>query len=318
MIAKRKTFIAILSCLLALAPLATYAENADYGAVAEEKKLPDLEAVGSADLNFGSIDEAGRSYTRTLTLRNNTTEEMGVDLAVEPFGNDALSNDWKVADSWVVFVGGKTHYTIPASDMTDVSVRVAIPEGTKGGTYYATVKATSGENTVSRNVIIDLKTEGYKLSGELVKNSVQFWSHGYYGAEAVASVKNTGTARFCIRSTFRYANLLGLEEWSDEQAVSECIAQGETAELKLGPDLNLQYDGYGLKKAEQKVYYYNADGVEVEALLQQNVMYVPAGAEWIALAAVVFIVVIVVIITIIRKHVKNKKASEEEPSEDEL
>ena len=320
MIAKRKIITAFLATLLVFAPVATYAENADYGTVAQEQTelAPDLEVVGSSVLNFGVVEEAGRSYTRTLVLRNNTDVEMGVDLAVESYGNDALSNDWKVADSWIVFVGGKTHYTIPANELVDISVRAAIPEDVKGGTYYATVKATAGEKTVSQDVIIDLKTEGYKQSGELIKNSVQFISHGHLSEEAVVSVKNTGTARFCVRTAFRYSNLLGLEEWKDVAGSSECIAQGETVELKVANGGDVRYEGYGLKKAEQKVYYYDADGAEVESLLQQNLLCVPAGTGWIILAAIVFIIVIVVIITMIRKHAKSKKASEKAPSEDEL
>ena len=318
----KKILIMAVAFLMTFAPLNNFAfateeevETVNESTSEQTEQAPNL-WTPVQKLDFGTIDGAGRSYTRTVTLSNNTSAEMGVDLAVESYKNDTLANEWKVADSWIVFVGGKTHYTIPANSNADIDVRMAIPDDVKGGTYYATVTATAGEDSVSIPVLVTLTTDGYKVSGELIKNSVQFLSHGNFGDEVIAVVKNTGTARFCVKSTFRYANLLGLEEWTDAGSSSDCIAQGETLELKPNTNSVTRYDKYGLKKVEQKVYYYNADGVLTESFLKQNVMYVPAGAEWIGLGIVSFIAVLIIVIVIIRK--KRKSGDEKTAAEEEL
>ena len=144
-----------------------------------------------SEVSYGRITEVGRSYTKNITISNGTNQNATLRVEAVEFESDYLTSEQKKAMDWVVFVGGKRKFDVkPYGDVT-VGVRLMVPEGVKGGTYYARVKVSNGNDEDVKYVKLraDIVDEDYKFGGEVVAQSVGFFNVGDR-INALAKIKN--------------------------------------------------------------------------------------------------------------------------------
>ncbi|MBR1939475.1 hypothetical protein IJ847_01955 [Candidatus Saccharibacteria bacterium] len=280
-------------------------------AFADEGRL----SLSVGELDFGVLQDGGHSYTRDLVLTNNSGETLAVDLSVENYSDDSLDNQWKAASEWLVFVDARNHFEIAPGESATAGVRLMVPNEVAGGSYYAKIVAKTDAGEKSVGVVADLATEGYKKSGELVKNSIPPFviltdgSNGICDA-ARAEVKNTGTAQIAATYSLVERNSFGLSDEREATKASKSIRQGESASLVADECVA---EKKGFVNVVQKISYINAEGKEVTAVLERNVIVLPLMAVIGICVGIVAVIALVVVIVKIRtrKILKKQKAEDE-------
>ena len=261
--------------------------------------------TNKAYIDFGELSELGRSYTQEFRIRNNSDEEQKVVASIASYENGNVSNDFKIADEWLVFVDGQNEFTVPANGETAVKVRVHLPNTVKAGSYYATVKLNdSSETFKTLDVRMDILGDGFSRSGSLGGNYARAVSLGGK-IQAGAVVKNSGSSGFVSTYTLKKGEAFGLEHF--EEIVSE------TREVPAGTELKFDASEYtenlyGIYKLEQTVTYVNGNGELIESTLKQTVINLPWLSVFIAGGVVFAIIVLIVVISILRK--KHNKAED--------
>lgn len=266
--------------------------------------LPPLSA-DETTISYGNITETGRSYTKYLTLKNNTSTAMTVRLeAVALDENNELS-----AADWIVFAGGKRKYDIVAGGSVQVGVRIMVPTDAKGGTYYAKVNVNNGKENEKLEVVVraDVANEDYKFGGEISSQSVGFFNLGKK-ITAEAKIKNTGTAGFSAHYLVQYKNSFGLSDWGQIAEETRDIVPG--SEESFSADNEKAEIGYGIFIVEQRVSYVDAEGKQKEAVLSHAVVNLPWWAFAIVGGAILLIIIIVIVVKVRRKKAEDFKKEE--------
>lgn len=251
-----------------------------------------------AYIDFGELTELGRSYTQSFIVRNASEEEKTFKAEVSGYESGEVSNDFKVADEWLVFVDGQDEYKVPANGETAVRVRIHLPNSVNPGSYYATLRLSSESEVFEKlDVRMDVMGKDMVRSGALEGNYARAISLGGK-IQSGAVVKNNGNYGFVSRYTLRKGEVFGLEHF--EEIVSETREVPAGKEVKY--DASLYTEGqYGIYKLEQTVSYVNSNGELVESVLKQTVINLPWVSVFIAGGVVFAIIVLIVVISIIRR-----------------
>lgn len=268
-------------------------ENVDATSVTIENNL----------LDYGQIAEAGRRYSQSLKIHNTSSRAMTVRVEAMAYDSGVLDEKQKEVADWLAFGGGKRKFELAAGAELQVSVRLMVPAGVKGGTYYAKIKVSddAGDQfvTVRANVALD----GFKYGGKVIAQGIGFFNFGEK-ATASARVKNEGTAGFTAHYEVNYKNAFGLPEWKRIAEEGREVLPGAEETFEVG-EAN-EGIGFGVFTVEQKISYVNADGRQVEAILSHAVVNMP----WWALAIVAGVIILIVVIIAATKAHKKKKEAE--------
>ena len=282
--------------------------------------LKDCISTDSDIVDFGELAEGGRSYTHEFSLKNACDKEMTVVAKVQTFDGDAeISNDYKIADEWMTFVGGKTDYVVPAKGETAVKMRVFLPNSVKGASYYTAVglslkdsQSTDDKKVV--NVRMDVTSEGFSRGGTVTSNYAQALGFGG-GVRAGVKLKNTGTGGFVSKYTLKRAALFGSGDY-------ETLAE-DLKEVPAGADIEFYggdytSDQYGVYKVQQTVSYINSEGEAMESVLEQTVINLPLVAVFIAGGALVALLSLIIVVKIMKRRKVEEKEDSKEDSDNEL
>lgn len=264
--------------------------------------------VDETQVSYGNITEVGRSYTKYITLKNNTAAAMTVRLEATNFSdNNELS-----ATDWIAFAGGKRKYEIKANGSVQVGLRLMVPSDAKGGTYYSKVVINNGKEDEKLEVVVraDVANEDYKYGGEITGQNVGFFNLSDK-ITAEAKVKNTGTAGFSAHYLVQFKNAFGLSEWKQVKEETRDVIPGAEESFNVADEeANI---GYGVFTVEQRISYVDAEGKQKEAVLSHAVLNLPWWTLAIAGGVILLIIVIVVIVKVRRKKedeaVKAEKRS---------
>ena len=260
-------------------------------------------AVDVDEISFGRITELGRRYSKTITIRNNSSEKITINVekvAYEEGIDESLS-----ALDWVAFVGGKRKFEIRGKDKLQLGVRLIVPSGVVGGTYYAKIKISDGNEDLDKYVTVraDIVTEDYRYGGEIIGQSISFVNLSKK-VSTRALLKNNGTAGIKVKYTVNYKNAFGLPEWKS--------LKEENIELLPGRELDLSVEGkdevgYGFFTVEQKISYIDAEGQAKEAILSHAVINLPWWSLMIMGGALVLTIVLVIVVKRHRYKVEEAK-----------
>ena len=271
----------------------------------EEETGPAL-AVDVEELSFGRITELGRRYSKNVVISNNSSEKMTVRVEAQTFteGDEELQS----AQDWVAFAGGKRKFDIKAGGKLQLGVRLMVPADIEGGTYYAKIKITNGDENLDKYVTVraDVVTEEYKYGGEISHQEVGFLNIGQKFS-ASAAVKNTGTAGFKATYTVNYKNAFGLPEWKTLKEEKREILPGKEESFSVDDKDEI---GYGIFTVEQKISYVNAEGQAKEAILSHAVVNLPWWSFAILGGVILLIIVIVIIVKTRRKKIDQEEKAE--------
>ncbi len=271
-------------------------ETSETTTVAETE---DYFSVESNILDFGRITELGRSYTKAISLKNNTANDVIIDASSSIYGEVAAENQ-KLAE-WVAFVGGVTHFNVAAGASRDVSVRVLVPTDATAGTQYANIElvdANSHKETVL--VKIDIAGDNLKYGSEVVDANIDPIRLDDNLAGRV-TVKNTGTAGFTSTYQIRVKNIFGGMDWEVKKQTEEEVFPGKQVEFTANEQL-----GFGVYSVEQRVTFANAEGRMVESLLSRTVVNLP----WWSLAIAGGVIVLIILIVVVSKRRKHSKKND--------
>lgn len=284
------------------------------------KTLKECVAPDVKVLDFGELAEGGRSYTQSFLLNNQCDSALTVVANVQAYDeNDAISNDYKIADEWLTFVGGRTEYEVPAGGDTVVKLRVFLPNSVKGASYYAAVglKLKDSNNTEDQEVVsvrMDVLSDGFVRNGNLVSNYAQALAFGG-SIKAGAKLKNTGTTGFLSKYTLKRGSVFGSNDF-------ETVAE-DSKEVPAGADVefygaNYTENQFGIYKIQQTVSYVNGDGEAMESTLEQTVINLPLVAIFIAGGALVALISLIIVVKIMKHRKAEEKEAEKPKAEDEL
>ena len=285
--------------------------------------LPSLKECVTPDveiLDFGELSEGGRSYTQSFILKNTCNSELSVVANVQSYdGGDSISDAYKAADEWLTFVGGKTEYVLPANSDTVVKLRVFLPNSVKGASYYTAVglklkDSTDAEDTEIVNVRMDVASEGFTRSGNLISNYAHALSFGGT-VKAGVKLKNTGTAGFLSRYTLKRGSVFGKDDFETIAEDSKEVPAGADIEFYGG---NYTENQYGIYKIQQTVTYVNGDGEAIESTLEQTVINLPLVAIFVAGGALLALISLVIVVKIMKYRKAEEKEDKKAKSENEL
>ena len=255
--------------------------------------------VENSVLDFGRVTELGRSYTKPITVKNNTGKDVIVDTSVSAYEEVGTEN--QKLSGWIAFVGGITHYNVADQNSRDISVRVMVPADAPAGTQYANVDlvdANSHKETVL--VKIDIAGDDLKYASEVADAQIDPVRLDDLLSGRV-TVKNTGTAGFSSTYQIRAKNMLGGMDWVIIKQASEEVFPGKQVEFTTSDQL-----GFGIYSVEQRVTFANEEGRMVESLLSRTVINLP----WWSLAIAGGVLVLIILIVIVAKRRKHSKKNE--------
>ena len=281
-----------------------YAFATDVAPVAEQEAAETVEldeyfSIESNILDFGRATELGRSYTKAITLKNNTSNDIIIDSSSSAYDQVAAENQ-KLAE-WIAFVGGVTHFNVAAGSSREVNVRIQVPADATAGTQYANVEfvdANGHEETVL--VKIDVAGDDLKYGSEVVDANIEPIRLDDILAGRV-TVKNTGAAGFTSVYQIRAKNLFGGMDWEVKKQVEEEVFPGKQVEFTSNEQL-----GFGVYLIEQRVTFANDEGRMVESLLSRTVINLP----WWSLAVAGGVIVLIILVIVMAKRRKRSKKND--------
>ena len=281
-------------------------------------------SLDTAELSYGRITEAGRSYTKSLVIENAASQEVTMRIEAVEYESDSLSDEQKAVVDWIAFVGGKRKFDVNPGAKIQVGVRLMVPTNAKGGTYYARVKVSNGDDNDTQYVKIraDVVNEDYKYDGKVTSQNIGFFNFGEK-IGASAKVKNGGTAGFSSHYIVQYKNAFGLDEWKRAVEEKREVVPGAEESFTITDETRAKI-GYGVYTVEQRISYIDAEGKQKESILSHAVVNLPWWGLAIAGGVVVLIIVMIIVIKIHHKKGKKtakktkKKFVDDEPKDDEL
>lgn len=267
---------------------------------AAETKVEEFFTTESNVLDFGRVTELGRSYTKAITVKNNTANDVIIDASAGVYADVAAEN--QALTNWIAFVGGVTHFNIAAGATRDVNVRVVVPADAIAGTQYATVELVDGAaHKQSVLVKIDIAGENLKYGSEVNDAYIEPVRLDDT-LKGRVTVKNTGTAGFTSTYQIRAKNFFGGMDWEVIKQTDGEVFPGKQIEFSCDEQL-----GFGVYSIEQRVTFANAEGRMVESLLSRTVINLP----WWSLAIAGGVLFLIILITIVAKRRKHNKKNED-------
>lgn len=281
--------------------------------------------LDTTELSYGRITEAGRSYTKSLVIENAASQKVTMRIEAVEYESDSLSDEQKAVVDWIAFVGGKRKFDVNPGAKIQVGVRLMVPTSAKGGTYYARVKVSNGDENDTKFVKIraDVVNEDYKYDGKVTSQNIGFFNFGER-IGASAKVKNGGTAGFSSHYIVQYKNAFGLDEWKQAAEEMRDVVPGAEESFTITDDETRAEIGYGVYTVEQRISYIDAEGKQKESILSHAVVNLPWWGLAIVGGVVVLIIVAIVSIKIRHKNSKKtakktkKKPADAESEDDEL
>ena len=279
-----------------------YAFATDVAPVAEEKttaEAAEFFTTESKVLDFGRVTEPGRSYTKAVVVKNNTTKDVIIDASASVYADVAESNQ-KLTE-WIAFVGGITHFNIAAGASREVNVRVVVPADAPAGTQYSNIELVDAN--AHKEVIlakIDIAGDDLKYGSEVVDPYIEPVRLDDT-LKGRVTVKNTGTAGFTSTYQIRAKNFFGGMDWEVIKQTEEEVFPGKQVEFSCDDQL-----GFGVYSIEQRVTFANAEGRMVESLLSRTVINLPWWSLAIA-GGVLFLIILIAIVAKRRKHSKKNQ-----------
>ena len=279
-----------------------YAFATDVAPVAEEKttaEVAEFFTTESKVLDFGRVTEPGRSYTKAVVVKNNTTKDVIIDASASVYADVAESNQ-KLTE-WIAFVGGITHFNIAAGASREVNVRVVVPADAPAGTQYSNIELVDAN--AHKEVIlakIDIAGDDLKYGSEVVDPYIEPVRLDDT-LKGRVTVKNTGTAGFTSTYQIRAKNFFGGMDWEVIKQTEEEVFPGKQVEFSCDDQL-----GFGVYSIEQRVTFANAEGRMVESLLSRTVINLPWWSLAIA-GGVLFLIILIAIVAKRRKHSKKNQ-----------
>ena len=276
---------------------------------------PSLQECVSSDtdfLDFGELDEGGRSYTKSLILHNSCDRDLAIVAKIQTHDkDDPAMNEAMAADDWLTFVGGQTEYVLPARNDTTVKLRVFLPNNVKGTSYYTAVNfrlkdSTDSNDTKVINIRMDVKSDGFVRSGNLVSNYAHALSFG--GAvKAGVKLKNTGTVGYQSKYILKRGPVFGSDGFVTIAEASKEVSAGGEVEFYGG---NYTENQYGIYKIQQSVTYVNSDGEMVESVLERTVINLPIVSVFIVGGALLALISLIIVAKIMKHRKKIEKVDE--------
>jgi hypothetical protein len=318
-------FMLLAGCILAFSNANVFAEEESSEVLISP--TPDTKSYRLVDcissdvdvLDFGELSEGGRSYTQSFLLSNKCDETLTVSAKVQTYEDSSISNEYKLADEWLNFVGGQSEYNVVPGEDTIVKLRVFLPNSVKGASYYTAVAlklkdSTDAEDVKVVNVRMDVASDGFSRSGNIISNYAQALSFG--GAvKAGVKLKNTGTGGFLSKYTLKRGSLFGSSDFETLAEDTKELAAGAEVEFYGG---NYTKDQYGIYKIQQSVTYIDGDGNAMESVLEQTVINLPLASVFIAGGALIALISLVIVVKIMKHRKTEEKEDEQEESENEL
>lgn len=273
--------------------------------------------VSTEEVDFGRLTEAGRSYTKTFSVTNNTDKKLIVRGEIIKNENADIKDDYKLASGWMTFVGGVRRFEVAANATANISVRVVLPVELAGSTQYATVRLLDEEGFERKvNVRMDVVTDDFKYGGNVGENELGFVALKET-VDGSAVVKNEGTASFKAQYFVQYKNAFGLSEWKTIIDTEREVAPGTEVRFTTADDGDVAI-GYGIFKVEQKIVYVNAENKKVEMALSHVVVNIPIWLLCVVGGVILLIIILVIVIKAIRRRREEDDDEEdEEESENE-
>ena len=318
-------FMLLAGCILAFSNANVFAEEESSEVLISP--TPDTKSYRLTDcissdvdvLDFGELSEGGRSYTQSFLLSNKCDEALTVSAKVQTYEDNSISNEYKLADEWLNFVGGQSEYNVVPGEDTIVKLRVFLPNSVKGASYYTAVAlklkdSTDAEDVKVVNVRMDVASDGFSRSGNIISNYAQALSFG--GAvKAGVKLKNNGTGGFLSKYTLKRGSLFGSSDFETLAEDTKEIAAGAEVEFYGG---NYTVNQYGIYKVQQSVTYVDCDGNAMESVLEQTVINLPLASVFIAGGALIALISLIIVVKIMKHRKAEEKEDEQEESENEL
>ncbi|MCQ2570695.1 MAG: hypothetical protein MJ154_00370 [Candidatus Saccharibacteria bacterium] len=277
---------------------ATDIDPAQMAKMAEEAKTEEFFSIEEKILNFGQLSELGRSYTKSIVVKNNTANDVIIDASTSVYEDVAVENQ-KITE-WITFVGGITHFSVSAGASRDINVRVVVPSDAASGTQYANVELKDANGHTDKVLVkADIAGDGLKYSSEVSDATIEPFALGE-NLKGKVVVKNTGTAGFTSVYQIRAKNVFGGMDWIIVDEGEEEVFPSKQVEFSTDDKL-----GFGVYNVEQRVTFANAEGRMVESLLSRMVINIPTWSLAVAGGVIVFII-IVAIFAKRRKKNRNK------------
>ena len=285
----------------------------------EEQQIADQPvesySVSTEEIDFGRLTEAGRSYTKTFSVTNNTDKKLIVRAEIIKSENADIKDDYKLASEWMTFVGGVRRFEVAKNSTANISVRVALPAELTGSTQYATVRLLDEDGFERKvNVRMDVVTDDFKYGGDVAENNLGFVALKET-VDGSAVVKNDGTASFKAQYFVQYKNAFGLSEWKTIIDTEREVAPGTEVRFTTADDGDVAI-GYGIFKVEQKIVYVNAENKKVEMALSHVVVNIPIWLLCVIGGVILLIIILVIVIKAIRRRREEKEDEEEEAEEE--
>lgn len=262
-------------------------------------------AVDTDEISFGRITKLGRRYSKVITISNNSDKTATARVEVVAY-EDGIDQSLSASD-WVAFAGGKRKFEIKPKNKLQLGVRLMVPSEVTGGTYYAKIKISSGDEDLDKYITVraDVVTDEYKYGGEITGQSIGFVNLGDK-VSANVSLRNSGTAGFKAKYTVNYKSAFGLPEWKSLKEEYVDVLPGKEAEFSIE---DKEAIGYGLFTVEQKISYIDAKGQAKEAVLSHVVVNLP----WWSLVIVGGVIILIIAIAVvIKKHRRKVEEAERE------
>ena len=279
-------------------------EKVDVAAV-----LPHIN-LDTFELSYGQITETGRSYTKNITVENTTDQKVTIRVEAVEYESDSLDSTQKAIVDWVAFVGGKRKFDVNPGGKIQIGVRLMVPADAKGGTYYARVKVSNGDDNDTQFVKVraDIANEDYKFDGKIAAQNIGFFNLGDK-ISASAKVKNGGTAGFSSHYVVQYKNAFGLDEWKQVADETRDVIPGAEESFLITDETRAKI-GFGVFTVEQRISYIDADGKQKESILSHAVVNLSWWGLAIAGGVILLVVVIIVVVKTRRKKAEETKKTE--------
>ena len=260
-------------------------------------------------VDFGVLQEKGRTYTKELTLENVCMKEQVIKAEIIPFENDDLSNERKATSDWLVLMGGIDTYVIPGTNAKNINLRITLPLEVEGGSYYAALKLSSNDNTLDVKIPVRLDVFDDKFGYDGVLEKSDFGILNIRGnIDGTVKIANNGSAGFesTVRATLK--PLFGGEEKEIYNRTSE-VLPGTTMEEHVYYSEASYSDLNGIYKAAFEVSYVNNEGRVINYKTSRIVLSFQKKALIIIGEAVFGLIVLIVILKATIGAAKRKKTN---------
>ena len=304
--------------LLALTAIITGVVGNPMNALAEDEttgiSVLSIEA-STNKLEYGVLS-AGNSYTKTLSVTNNSVEQTSFKLSIGSVeGVDDASQYANIVE-WAT-ISGSDEYTLAGEASTNISIRVKVPkDATAGGQYASLVASNADGDTISlSNISAIISGDELKYGGEVSEASAS-WFNLNPEIKSQISINNNGNVAFDSTYKLTVKSIFGGDPLHESTETS-------TMYPGSGSEIHLDWTdapAIGLYNVTQAVTYVNGAGEIVEHTTSRIVIMCPI---WLLIVkAVIIIAIVVLIVALVKrrggkgKSRKNsKKASWEQAEE---